>query len=421
MSKLINKTRLTKFATDFWAKIKGRYDVAFKNAEISPRDGTDKKITFTRISGTNPVDVSLQDYARLQDRNAFKKDVSVDDAKTVSNSNIGNINGPVPSGRRTTGYRGLTSKLFTDGYVKLLRVYLPENASGTINTHVWMIKKGDSKAEDRFLEPKINQPLQVLSSGGKKYVDVTIERTFETETFFVLRTEGEQQIKGVKNIKSDFIDDIINVDDNFNPRTPNENANWNNFNPNTEFVGYMELHGRTGIVDISKRLDELEGGNENFVKHTDCVAAGGTAGQAGKVVKLGNDGKLDNSLMPKIAINEYYSVSAFNNTELANVKYENGDVVVVTTNGQVSKRYLCINKRDGVANSTNDFIELNSKDGSVVSVNARSGAITLDLVSDSADNKLKLKIAGDGGNEVVKEIEMISEQDITEILDSLPQ
>ena len=81
-----------------------------------------------------------------------------------------------------------------------------------------MIKKGDSKAEDRFLEPKINQPLQVLSSGAKKYVDVTIERTFETETFFVLRTEGEQQIQGVKNIKSDFIDDIINVNDNFQPQ-----------------------------------------------------------------------------------------------------------------------------------------------------------------------------------------------------------
>ena len=35
MSNLINKTRLQKFATDLWAKIKERYDDAFVNAEIT--------------------------------------------------------------------------------------------------------------------------------------------------------------------------------------------------------------------------------------------------------------------------------------------------------------------------------------------------------------------------------------------------
>lgn len=411
MSKLINKTRLTKFANDFWTKIKERYDDAFVNAEIPE---TEKKIKFTKANNTIK-DVSLEKYARLQDRNKFEKDVSVDDAKTVSNSNIGNINGPVQSGRRTTGYRGLTSKLFTDGYVKLLRVYLPENASGTINTHVWMIKKGDSKAEDRFLEPKINQPLQVLSSGGKKYVDVTIERTFETETFFVLRTEGEQQIQGVKNIKSDFIADIINVNDNFNPRTPNENANWNNFNPNTEFVGHMELHGRTGIVDISKRLDEIDTASGNYVKHSETTVTGGN-GKAGKVAKLGDDGKLDATMLPSIAVNDYFSVTAFTDEKLGALTYENGDVVVVENGGVVSKRYLCIHK--GATNSTDEFVELNSKDGVVQSVNGKVGAVELSL--EATDDKFKLKINGTGG-EVVKELDMISEQEITEILDSLPQ
>ena len=84
MSNLINKTRLQKFAEGFWEKVKGRYDKAFKEATITEKTNTEKKITFTRISGTDPVDVSLQDYARLSDRNKFEKDVSVDDAKTVA-------------------------------------------------------------------------------------------------------------------------------------------------------------------------------------------------------------------------------------------------------------------------------------------------------------------------------------------------
>ena len=413
MSNLINKTGLQKFATKLWEKIKERYDDAFVDATLTPAE---KKIKFTKKKGGATVDVDLADYARLQDRNEFKKDVSVDDAKVVSNANIGTMNGPVPAGNRTTGYRGLTSGLFTDGYVKSLRVYLPSDASGTINAHVWMIKKGLSKAEDKFIQ-KIYQRVEVPTSAGtNKYIDVDIDRKFADETFFVIRTEGSEQIKGINNIKQEFENDIINVNDSFRPSSTTENIIWNNFDPRTNLVGHMELHGRTGIVDLSKKINELESGNENFVKHTDCVATGGTAGQAGKVVKLGNDGKLDNSLMPKIAINEYYPVSAFNNTELANVKYENGDVVVVTTNGQVSKRYLCINKRDGVDNSIEDFVELNSKDGVVTSLNGKRGDLSLAL--ESTETHVKLKINGDGTASETQ-LEIITNGEIDTIINNL--
>ena len=91
MSKLINKTRLERFATGLWAKIKERYDVAFKNATISPGTGNEKHITFERINGQTPLKVSLEDYARLQDRNEFKKDVSVNDAANIHNTHIGTV------------------------------------------------------------------------------------------------------------------------------------------------------------------------------------------------------------------------------------------------------------------------------------------------------------------------------------------
>ena len=367
---IVKHDQLKDIAGDLWTKAKKR------DIERFEFDSTTKTLKGKNsVDTTLSIDVALTDLVSINDRAKFKQDVSVDDAKTVSNSNIGNINGPVPSGRRTTGYRGLTSKLFTDGYVKLLRVYLPENASGTINTHVWMIKKGDSKAEDRFLEPKINQPLQVLSSGAKKYVDVTIERTFETETFFVLRTEGEQQIQGVKNIKSDFIDDIINVNDNFNPQTPNENANWNNFNPNTEFVGHMELHGRTGIVDISKRLDEIDTASGNYVLQSETTNTGGDATKADKVVKLGADGKINSNMIPEIAINRVLSTanqsSALTLIGDGKDRLQVGDVVVLQ---DTNKIYIYKGRPDGQTNNdfTRDFLEISMGNGAVKTVNTIS-------------------------------------------------
>ena len=408
MSNLINKTRLQKFAEGFWDKVKRRYDNAFVGAELT---AAEKKIKFTKAGGGEKVEVDLADYARLQDRNEFKKDVSVDDAKIVSNKNIGNLNGPVTAGNRTTGYRGLTSGLFTDGYVKLLRIHLPQNASGNVRAHVWAIKKGTSKTEDKYVR-KIFKAVPVQTAGTNKYIDVDIDSKFTDETFFVIRTEGTQ-IQGINQIKQEFINDIINVNDYFNPQSTNENANWNNYNPRTDLVGHMELHGRTGIVDISKRLEEIGLASGNYVKHSETTATGGSNQYAGKVVKLDDQGKLSESMLPAIAINEFFSVTAdtWNETALNNITYQNGDVIFHTN---TQKRYLCVDKTKPFANGR--FVELNSKDGVVQSVNGKVGAITLGL--EATDNKVKLNI-GNGTDTTETAIDIISDTEITAILDAL--
>ena len=90
MSKLINKTRLTKFANDFWTKIKERYDDAFVNAEIPTGE---KKIKFTKRKNGETKDVSLEEYARLSDKNDFEKDVTSNIGMTNSTLKLGRING----------------------------------------------------------------------------------------------------------------------------------------------------------------------------------------------------------------------------------------------------------------------------------------------------------------------------------------
>lgn len=407
MSKLVNQSRLQQFATKLWEKIKGRYDKAFKNATISPSTGDEKHITFERVNEQDPLQVSLADYARLQDRNEFKKDVSVDNAKVVSNVSVGELNGPVAAGDRTTGYRGLTSKLFTDGYVKLLRVHLPQDASGEVRAHVWAMKKGTSKTEDKYVR-KIVKTTTVQTAGTNKYIDIDIDSTFADETFFVLRTEGTQ-IQGIHNIKQEFRDDIINVNQYFNPQSTDTLANWSTYNPINNLVGYMELHGRTGIVDISKRLDEIDTASGNYVKHSECTATGGN-GQAGKVVKLDGQGKLSESMLPAIALNEFLTATAptWNEQAVANLTFQNGDVIFHQAS---QKRYLCVNKE---AQNFNDrFVELNAKDGVVTSINNETGVVNLSIEESVATIKIK------ANNTVVGTINAITEDEINTIIQNL--
>ena len=109
MSKLINQSRLQKFAEGLWTKIKDRYDDAFVGATLT---AAEKKIKFTKKKGGPTVDVDLADYARLQDRNEFKQDVSADNVAIIDNRNIGTDFG-ADSKDRSLGFRRLTTDSFS--------------------------------------------------------------------------------------------------------------------------------------------------------------------------------------------------------------------------------------------------------------------------------------------------------------------
>ena len=127
-------------------------------------------------------------------------------------------------------------------------------------------------------------------------------------------------------------------------------------------------------------------------------------------------------MLPSIAINEYFQIEQFTHEKLNEIKaqFENGDVVVVTGDGDnKGKRFLCVNKQDNIDDLRKCFIELNSKDGSVVSVNGKSGAVNLTL--EAAANQLKLKIIGGGGTTDVTEtaVDIITNDEIDTIINNL--
>ena len=304
MSNLINKTRLQKFATDFWTKIKGRYDDAFINAAITTKAETDKKIKFTKVSGGATVDVSLADYARLSDKNDFEKDVTSNIGMTDNTLKYGRLNGNENT-NRTSGHRGLTSKSFVDGYIDHITVLADEtqNEGDSSNWSVWAVKKEANRTADRVHKRYSKTAIiksTTINGVAYKTVDLPINESFSEEVYFILRCEG-RPYKVVSLKTEDQTTDVVNLSG-----APGNAANsqipWDTNAQNN--IAVMFLVGRESIKSLSEKLDKVNSDSSTYVKHSECTDGTGSETKAGKVVKLGADGKLHDSLMPSIAINE---------------------------------------------------------------------------------------------------------------------
>lgn len=412
MSNLINRTGLQKFATKLWDKIKDRYDDAFVDAEIP---SAEKKIKFTKAGGGATKDVSLEAYARLQDRNKFKQDVSVDNVAVESNAYIKNVL-TNNSSNRLLGYRALTSKNFVDGHISTLRVLVDSELENNIATSwkLWAIKKDNTNRNNDTVKKAygtLSKNVKTVTINGEthKAVDFEINEEFTDEVYFVVKSTGSKFRITYPN--DPYKQDVVNMS--AEPGgTEGDRVNWGT-NADGENTAIMYLYGRESIKSLSEKLEKVNADGGLYVKQDEVSTAGGTNG-ANKVVRLGADGKLNKDMLPSIAVNDYFSVTAFTNEKLGALTYENGDVVVVENGGVVSKRYLCIHK--GRTNSTTEFVELNSKDGVVQSVNGKVGTITLALQATS--DKVKLNIEN-GTDTVETAIDIISDTEITEILNRL--
>ena len=402
---IVKQSQLKEIIDYSWTKTKERYDNAFVDAEIP---ATEKKITFRKANNTTK-DVNLTDYARLQDKNNFKQDVSVNNAANINNTHIGTVNGAM-SRDRFLAYRGLTSKSFIDGYVHSIIVYIDGSVQNdTASTwKVWAINKKQNKDSDTIntlLHTSYQGAVETLNIDGtdRKIVRIPVDRTFNEEVYFLLRTTT-QNIQAMTQISSQYIEDVINVPHD-QSSTPNENVNYNDNATNNTIT--MHLVGRESIKSLSEKLDKVNADGRLYVKKEEVS----TTSVANKVVRLGADGKLDKGMLPSIAINDYFTVSTFNDVQLRTITYENGDIVVAT---DTSKRYLCINK--GTSNATTEFIELNSKDGIITSINGYRPGADGNIVVTATQNGTGITMTfGSTGGTPVTVATYMTDQEVTEI------
>ena len=421
-SKLITQSKLSHFATGFWGRIKTRYDGTFKSARLSESNSNDKKLIFTKTDNTE-AKVDLSDYVRLQDRNAFKQDVSADNVAILSNRHIGN-SFSYTSQHRSLGFRGLTTDSFSDGYVDHIRIYISDNANTSTNStwFVWAIKKGENNNKNGDRVVKVIHRSKELSvnsitenSEVKKFVNIPIKDSFENDIYFIVRcTTHELQV--VSGINSEYTADTVNMNNAQPPMNEGDLVNWANGDNSTNNTVVMYLFGRESIGTLSLKLNKVNSDSGLYVKQDEVS----TKPVANKVVRLDGPGKLNKDMLPSIAINEYFDIDQFTHEKLDAIKdrFENGDVVVVTGNGaDQGKRFLCVNKKDNLGNLREGFVELNSKDGIVKSVNGKIGEVVLDLVS--TENSLKLTIGNGDGNAVEKNVPIVTDDDIDAIIRGL--
>lgn len=400
MSHLVKQSQLKEIARHSWTKTKERYDGAFKEVELTPSTGTEKKLKFTRVVGGDTVDVDLVDYARLTDQNNFKKDVAADDVAVVNNLNLGRLNGSHNS-NRFSGCRTTTSKSFVDGYVDHLLV-LADNTltvGEQTNWKVWAVKKGQNKTNDVVFKAyhtsgniRVAITEYTINGQAEKCAKIPIEEKFAEEVYFIVQCVGKP-VRVLTNIVTGHNEHIVNLSS-----SPQDVANsaipWDS-NAETNMVA-LYLFGRESIGSLSEKINTIKSGqvlsvntqrpdaNGNItigisnipnlqeelnekVPKTDLVATGGTATQQNKVPKLDANGKLHTSFIPEIAITRVKTAADEEAAKGLIGEGENhlqtGDVVVLE-NTKKAYMYKGVNTN----NFANDFLELTMGNGTVKSV-----------------------------------------------------
>ena len=391
---IVKHEQLKEVAVDLWTKAKKR------DIEALTYDPNTKTLKGTNSSNADlSVSTTLTDLVSINDRAKFTKDVSVNDAGNTNNLYIGEINGNT-SNNRILGYRGLTNKVFVDGYVEKLVVYMSSDlAAGTqVPTKTWVIKKGATRADDRVvkaLHTGNGTSLQVetfMDNGTeRKCVQINVREEFSSEVYFMVKCPNHA-LQVCHNIKTQYRDDTINMSEEPSG-TADSTINFATNNPSNTAI--MHIVGRESITSLAEKLRKTQADSSKYVLQSETTATGG-AGSANMVARLDGQGKLDKEMLPAIAINDYFRANDFTHAELSKLTFQNGDVVVVTKDTK-TKRYLCVDKDNNTSNLTNAFVELNSKDGIITSVNGQTPGtdgnvtVTAENINMSSTDTTKVK------------------------------
>ena len=406
---IVKQSQLKEIIDHSWTKTKERYDNAFVDAEIPTAE---KKIKFTKAGGGATKDVSLEAYARLQDKNDFEKDVTSNIGMTDNTLKYGRLNGN-ENPNRTSGHRNVTTKAFVDGYIDHIVALADatQEVDESSRWNIWCVTKGETRNDDRvFKKIDVTATIrnQVINGVQEKVVDLPIKTAFTNETYFLVRCENKRY--KVVDIKvENQTDDVVNISEVLGGQ--NSQIPWRTNVTNN--ISVMFLVGRESIKSLSEKLDKVNSDSSTYVKHTDCINGTEQGEKAGKVVKLGTDGKLHSSLMPAIAINEFISVSAaaWEEGALNGKEYQNGDVIF---HEATQKRYLCVDRTKDFNNGR--FVELNSKDGIITSINGYRPEANGNIVVTATQNGTGITMTfGSTGGTPVTVATYMTDQEVNEI------
>ena len=137
-----------------------------------------------------------------------------------------------------------------------------------------------------------------------------------------------------------------------------------------------------GRITSATQLTAADIPNLNLAKITDAgtAASKNTGTSAGQIPVLGTDGKLPDSIIPKMAITEPFPVS--NQDEMLALNAQVGDIAI---RSDITKSFIL---KQTPASTLANWLELKSPTGDVISVNGKTGAVVL-TTSDIAEGNNK--------------------------------
>ena len=158
-------------------------------------------------------------------------------------------------------------------------------------------------------------------------------------------------------------------------------ANWESKNP-TLLKGEIgiEFDGtavKFKIGDGVKSWNDLTyaSNTEEVIVSIDSVTGAGTVAKldsgtgVGQVPVIGSDGKLNTSIIPQIAITDVHTVTS--ESAMLSLTAESGDIAVRT---DIDKTFIL---KQSPASTLENWVELKTPTGAVISVNGKTGAVVL--------------------------------------------
>lgn len=149
--------------------------------------------------------------------------------------------------------------------------------------------------------------------------------------------------------------------------------------------GNIPVLGNEGKLDktLLPQLDKSDLTGFGTAAEKDVALGTGTAEDNGKVVVLGADGKLPDGVIPSLAVGDVTTVSSKAELITQGTAVQKGDITIVS---EESKTYILAN---GDGSSEGNWVELKTPGSEVTSVNGLKGAVTLttDNIAEGSTNQ----------------------------------
>lgn len=402
MSNLVKQTQLKEVVVDLWNKVKGRTDVAFKEANYNE---TTQTITFTKIDDST-VDVALTDLVSKSNANVITGETLITDGYILGGiiSKLDNQHTNMSSAS-LPHYFGLKSARVTTNQ-KLTHITIGIHDSVAVGTQITGIKVGAIKVSDNTISHYVvnDATATVQENKNSELTNCTRAVVVPLDTPFT-PTEDSWFCVSCLNAAWGERSTALSSED-----ACTEGGNPNGIMPNigstvtvkrSGYLGKYLLHtdkislndlanvANGAVKTVNNQMPDGQGNVTVGIAHIDNlqteldnrVLLSQIGNQANQIPQIGGDGKLDASIIPELAITRVKTVNTKQEAldlvgDSTEAGLQTGDVVVITGENNAIFMY------NGGTNSNfdTDFIELSIGDGTVKMVNGQAPSGTGEVV-----------------------------------------